>query len=46
MVMMFKAIIFDMDGTLSETEDTRRRAFSPDNVEFPALCAACTETPR
>ncbi len=28
MVMMFKAIIFDVDGTLSETEDTHRKAFN------------------
>jgi len=26
--MMFKAIIFDVDGTLSETEDTHRKAFN------------------
>jgi beta-phosphoglucomutase-like phosphatase (HAD superfamily) len=44
--MMLKAIIFDMDGTLSETEDTRRRAFSSENVDFPALYAAFTETLR
>jgi HAD superfamily hydrolase (TIGR01509 family) len=28
MVTMFKAIIFDVDGTLSETEDTHRKAFN------------------
>jgi phosphoglycolate phosphatase-like HAD superfamily hydrolase len=44
--MMLKAIIFDMDGTLSETEDTHRKAFSLDNVDFPALYAAFTETSR
>ena len=43
MVMMFKAIIFDVDGTLSETEDTHRRAFNQDDVDFPALYAALTK---
>jgi len=44
MVTMFKAMIFDVDGTLSETEDTHRRAFNLDNVDFPAPYAAFTKT--
>jgi len=32
--MLLKAIIFDVDGTLSETEETHRRAFNQTFVEF------------
>ena len=44
--MMFKAIIFDVDGTLFETEDTHRRAFNLDDVDFPVLYAAFAKTPQ